>query len=161
METLDGTFALHSNEDKLAFVRPNSLTVATQLLTLPTPPVIQMHSKALLSSLHSSKLQYHSYKDNALLHHVLTSITSMTSAEVIDLDAESYYRLVLIVRGIAVARPQNLVKFADAHTSIQDIVLHDPLDDTSGKEHSYLISGKNLAFHLFCVKSYCLCSLFF
>lgn len=44
-----------------------------------------------------------------------------------NLDAESYYRLVLIVRGIAVSRPQNLVKFADSHTSIQDVVLDDPL----------------------------------
>lgn len=56
----------------------------------------------------------------------------MTSAESIDLDAESYYRLVLIVRGIAVSRPQNLVKFADSHTSIQDIVLEDPLESKPG-----------------------------
>lgn len=45
-----------------------------------------------------------------------------------DLDAESYYRLVLIVRGIAVSRPNNLVKFADSHASLQDVVLEDPLE---------------------------------
>lgn len=131
LETLDGTFSVHLNEDKLTVVRTNSLKVATQLLTLPTPPLIQIHSKALLSSLHSTKQQYHSYKDQALLQHVLTSITAMTRAE--DLDAESYYRLVLIVRGIAVARPQNLVKFTDGHTSIQDIILDDPLENKPGK----------------------------
>lgn len=43
------------------------------------------------------------------------------------IDAENYYRLVMIVRGIAVARPQNLVKFADSQASIQDVVLDDPL----------------------------------
>lgn len=51
----------------------------------------------------------------------------MTPEERTNIDAENYYRLVLIVRSIAVARPQNLVKFCDAHTSIQDIVLDDPL----------------------------------
>lgn len=44
-----------------------------------------------------------------------------------DIDAENFYRLVLIVRGIAVSRPQNLVKFADMFTTEQDITLDDPL----------------------------------
>jgi len=48
-------------------------------------------------------------------------------SEVTNLDAESFYRLVLIVRGIAVSRPQNLLKFADSHASIQDVALEDPL----------------------------------
>lgn len=134
LETLDGTFSLQFNEDKLTTVRPNCLKIATQLLTLPTPPLIQIHSKALLSSLHSTKLQYNNYKDQALLQHVLTSITAMTTAETIDLDAESYYRLVLIIRGIAVTRPQNVIKFADSHSSIQDLVLDDPLESKTGKK---------------------------
>lgn len=57
----------------------------------------------------------------------------MTKSEIIDLDAENYYRLVLIVRGIAVARPQNLVKFTDGHGSIQDVVLEDPLASKQSK----------------------------
>lgn len=34
-----------------------------------------------------------------------------------DIDAENFYRLVLIVRNIAVARPNNLAKFADQHAA--------------------------------------------
>lgn len=34
-----------------------------------------------------------------------------------DIDAENFYRLVLIVRNIAVARPSNLAKFADQHAA--------------------------------------------
>lgn len=34
-----------------------------------------------------------------------------------DIDAENFYRLVLIVRNIAVARPGNLAKFADQHSA--------------------------------------------
>lgn len=133
LETLDGTFSLQWSEDKLASVKPICLKVATQLLTLPAPPLFQIHSKALMSSLFSNKQQYHSYKDQALLQHVVTSISAMTNAEIIDLDAESYYRLVLIVRGIAVSRPQNLIKFTDGHTNIQDITLDDPLETKPGK----------------------------
>lgn len=132
LETLDGIFSLQWNEDKLASVRPICLKVTTQLLTLPTPPLFQIHSKALLSSLYLNKQQYHNYKDQALLQHVVTSIASMTNAEIIDLDAESYYRLVLIVRGIAVARPQNLVKFTDGNSCLQDVILDDPLEVKSG-----------------------------
>ena len=33
-----------------------------------------------------------------------------------DIDAENFYRLVLIVRSIAVTRPQNLYKFAEQHS---------------------------------------------
>ncbi|RZB39229.1 zf-UBR domain containing protein [Asbolus verrucosus] len=125
LEALDGSFSLYPLEDK--YKQP-TLKIATQLLTLPTPPLIQIHSKALLSSLHSSRQLYHNYKDQALLQHVLTSLNSMTESETKEIDAESYYRLILIVRGIAVARPQNLVKFSDSHTCIQDVVLDDPLD---------------------------------
>lgn len=34
-----------------------------------------------------------------------------------DIDAENFYRLVLIVRSIAVTRPQNLFKFAEQHSA--------------------------------------------
>lgn len=132
LETLDGTFSLQCNEDKLTPVKPNCLKVSTKLLTLPIPPLIQIHSKSLLSSLHATKQQYHNYKDQALLQHVLTSVTAMTNSEIIDLDAESYYRLLLIVRGIAVARPQNLVKFTEGHSSIHDVVFEDPLRTDPG-----------------------------
>ncbi|XP_008200345.2 E3 ubiquitin-protein ligase UBR4 isoform X1 [Tribolium castaneum] len=125
LEALDGSFSLHPIEDK--YKQP-TLKLATQLLTLPTPPLIQIHSKALLSSLHSSRQLYHNYKDQALLQHVLSSLNSMTESDTKEIDAESFYRLILIVRGIAVSRPQNLVKFSDSHTCIQDIVLDDPLD---------------------------------
>lgn len=64
------------------------------------------------------------------MQHVLQSLNEMIEIDpknYSNIDAENYYRLVLIIRSIAIARPQNLVKFADAHTSIQDIVLDDPL----------------------------------
>ncbi|KAK9707802.1 hypothetical protein QE152_g27615 [Popillia japonica] len=132
LEVLDGSFSLYSTEEKMLSHKSSCIKVATQLLTLPTPICMQMFSKSLLASLHTTKQLYHSYKDQALLQHVLMTLSAMLEVDPAknqtDIDAESYYRLVLIVRGIAVARPQNLVKFTDSHTSIQDVVLDDPLD---------------------------------
>lgn len=34
-----------------------------------------------------------------------------------DIDAENFYRLVLIVRGIAICRANNLAKFAEQYTN--------------------------------------------
>ncbi|CAH0559665.1 unnamed protein product [Brassicogethes aeneus] len=137
LESLDGSFSLSTSEEKHSAYKPQTLKIATQLLTIPTPPSVQVQAKALLSTLHSSKQQYHAYKDQALLQHVLASLTAITAdAEKADVDAESFYRLVLIVRGIAIARPQNLVKFADAYTSIQDVVVDDPLEPRNApREH--------------------------
>lgn len=64
-------------------------------------------------------------------------------SEVTNLDAESFYRLVLIVRGIAVSRPQNLVKFADSHASIQDVVLEDPLVARNSTQKNDEKEGEN------------------
>ncbi|XP_066149479.1 E3 ubiquitin-protein ligase UBR4 isoform X2 [Euwallacea fornicatus] len=135
-KSLDSSLYIYTSEEKFAKLKPAALKIATQLLTLPTPPSIQVHSKALMLTLHPTKQQYHAYKDQALLDHVSINLTAMTDQKdsgITDLDAESYYRLVLIVRGIAVSRPQNLMKFADSHASIHDIVLVDPLE-TKDKE---------------------------
>jgi len=53
-------------------------------------------------------------QDQALLNHVHQSLAVL--AEVTDprdLDAEAFYRLVLSARGVAVARPYNLARFAE------------------------------------------------
>lgn len=142
LEVLDAAFPLYTAEDKIATHRTAAIQTTTKLLTLPTPPSMQMHSKALLSSLHTTKQSYHNFKDQALLQHVVNNLNAMIELDHKDrskIDAENYYRLVMIVRSIAVARPQNLVKFADTHTSIQDVVLDDPL----GKFFKYLYANNN------------------
>lgn len=131
LEVLDSSFSLFlTSDDKLSVHKTSAMEVATKLLCLPTPTSVQMYTKALLSALHTSRHLYHNYKDQALLTHVLESLARMrevqNGGDIID--AESYYRLLLIVRGVAVARPHNLAKFADNHAAgLQEIVLNDPL----------------------------------
>ena len=54
------------------------------------------------------------FQDQALLNHVHQSLAALRDVQdPRDLDAEAFYRLVLTARGVAVARPYNLAKFAD------------------------------------------------
>jgi len=65
LEVLDGCFTLYGNattdENKTA-QRTVAVEVATQLLTLPTPVCVQLHTKCLLAALHTTRAAYHSYK---------------------------------------------------------------------------------------------------
>lgn len=49
---------------------------------------------------------------------MLESLKTMREAnDPADIDAENFYRLVLIVRAIAVSRPHNLAKFAEQYAN--------------------------------------------
>jgi hypothetical protein len=65
LEVLDGCFTLYgstaTDENKVA-QRTAAVDVATQLLTLPTPVCVQLHTKCLLAALHPTRAAYHSYK---------------------------------------------------------------------------------------------------
>lgn len=62
-----------------------------------------------------------------MLTHVLDTLKAMRETEdPCDIDAENFYRLVMIVRSIAVTRPQNLHKFAEQHST-------KPIDENSSK----------------------------
>lgn len=49
-----------------------------------------------------------------------------------DIDAENFYRLVLIVRAIAVSRPHNLAKFAEQYANKS-------IDESTGMYHKSLM----------------------
>ncbi|XP_014478762.1 PREDICTED: protein purity of essence isoform X5 [Dinoponera quadriceps] len=119
LEVLESSFILSSHDDNnKPSLKSTAIDVASRLLILPTPPSVQMHTTALLAALHNTKQAYHFHKDHALLSHVLESLRSMREAnDSCDIDAENFYRLVLIVRAIAVSRPQNLAKFAEQYAN--------------------------------------------
>lgn len=59
-------------------------------------------------------------QDYALLTYVQQSLSQLRSIQdPQDLDAEAFYRLVLITRGVAVTRPHNLAKFADTRVEYE------------------------------------------
>ncbi|ESP04880.1 hypothetical protein LOTGIDRAFT_156120, partial [Lottia gigantea] len=109
LEVLDGAFATSKTPEEKDQSREKALEVATRLLTLPTPNTVQQHTKSLLASLFSTKHNYHNHKDQAQLVHVMKKISSEGS----DMDVESFQRLVITAQSVAVARPGNLIKFAE------------------------------------------------
>ena len=66
LEVLDGCFTLLGNtpDELKAQQKTSAVEVSTSLLILPTPISMQLHTKSLLSALHSSKAAYHNYKVN-------------------------------------------------------------------------------------------------
>ena len=62
LEVLVSSFTLSSSDDTKSSLRSTAVEVASNLLTLPTPPPVQIQTTALLSALHNSKLSYHSHK---------------------------------------------------------------------------------------------------
>ena len=62
LEVLVSSFTLSSNDDTKSSLRSTAVEVASKLLTLPTPPQVQVHTTALLAALHNSKSSYHSHK---------------------------------------------------------------------------------------------------
>lgn len=62
LEVLESSFTLSSNDESKSSLRNTAIDVASGILTLPTPPSVQMHTTALLAALHSSKVSYHSHK---------------------------------------------------------------------------------------------------
>ncbi|XP_052093919.1 E3 ubiquitin-protein ligase UBR4-like [Mytilus californianus] len=118
LEVLDGAFVNTSASDKDP-TRETALTIATKLLTLPTPPSVQQHTKSLMASLFPNMASYYNHKDQAQLVHVMDSL----SKEELDLDVEAYQRLLVTARSVAVARASNLVKFAETGTSAKEEIL--------------------------------------
>jgi hypothetical protein len=65
LEVMDGYFTLFGSaatDETKAAQRIAAVDVATQLLTLPTPVCVQLHTKCLLAALHPTRGAYHSYK---------------------------------------------------------------------------------------------------
>lgn len=64
LEVLDGCFTLVGNTTDEFKLQQKALAieVSTSLLSLPTPYFVQLHTKSLLSALHSSKAAYQNYK---------------------------------------------------------------------------------------------------
>ncbi|KAJ8734252.1 hypothetical protein PYW07_014803 [Mythimna separata] len=84
---------------------------ARRLLCAPAPPHLHARAQCLLMALHST--HYHQYKDQAILKYVCTSLRELRdTADPHNIDPEAYFRLVLLARGVAVARPHHLVMYS-------------------------------------------------
>ena len=78
LEVLELSFNVPSNDENKLSLKATAIEVASQLLILPTPPPVQMHTTALLAALHPSKQAYHLHKVSKSLNvYIITVITIM------------------------------------------------------------------------------------
>ncbi|XP_072935202.1 E3 ubiquitin-protein ligase UBR4 isoform X5 [Epargyreus clarus] len=84
---------------------------ARKLLCAPASAHLHARAQCLLRAIHQG--HYHQFKDQAILRYVCSSLRELRdTADARNIDPEAYFRLVLLARGVAVARPQHLVKFS-------------------------------------------------
>ncbi|XP_023302423.2 protein purity of essence [Lucilia cuprina] len=118
LEVLDCSLSLlgQGNSAVLpAAIKQKATKTATSLLLLPTANQVQVQSRYVLATLFGNRQAYHNYKDYEMLVYVYNELqtlkTKLDSRESLrDIDPEAFYRLVLMVRAIATARPQSLTK---------------------------------------------------
>uniref|UniRef100_A0A182FS89 Uncharacterized protein n=2 Tax=Anopheles albimanus TaxID=7167 RepID=A0A182FS89_ANOAL len=91
--------------------RQSAIDVATTMILYPTVNVLQHDARNVLMTCHSSKGSYHAYKDREILNYIHSQLKQMfETVNHRDIDPEAYYRAVLMMRSIAIQRPQAMAK---------------------------------------------------
>ncbi|CAD5111184.1 DgyrCDS518 [Dimorphilus gyrociliatus] len=103
LQFLDSSLKLWKNDKRQIL-----LDLCTNIITLPTSKILEQSASGLLASLHNSRTAYHIHKDDCQLQYVMNMFGSSTS-----MDSDTFQRLLVIIRSIAVARPYNLTKFCE------------------------------------------------
>lgn len=126
LEVLDCGLALLGGVNVDAAVKQKSMEVATKVLLHPLPNLVQNQAKSVLATLLGNQTAYNAYKDKEILSEVNSELEKLKKVrDVRNIDPEAFYRLVLLTRNIAVARPQSLAKIAsDNQFEIVQSLMH-------------------------------------
>lgn len=112
LEVLDsGLGILGASKSEDPQLRKKAIEIATYLLLYPLPNVVQNQAKWVLATLHPNRTAYNSYKDKEILSEVNSELEKLKNIrDLRNVDPEAFFRLVVLTRNIAVARPQTLTK---------------------------------------------------
>lgn len=113
LEVLDSGLELlsSSNLDLDPQLRNKCIALSTILILNPCPNPVQNQAKCVLATLLGNRQSYHVYKDTMILKSVFDQLKELDAIEVVHtIDPELFYRLVLLTRSIALARPSSLAK---------------------------------------------------
>uniref|UniRef100_A0A182NQY2 UBR-type domain-containing protein n=1 Tax=Anopheles dirus TaxID=7168 RepID=A0A182NQY2_9DIPT len=111
LHVLDSGITLLGGPNSDDNYRQTAIDVATNLILFPTVNVVQQDARNVLMTCHPNKAAYHTYKDKEILNDIYRQLKQMyESTDSGDIDPEAFYRSVLMMRGIAIQRPQAMAK---------------------------------------------------
>lgn len=114
LEVLDCGLALLGGSTVDETVKKKAMDVATAMLLYPLPHIVQHQSKCVLATLLGNRTVYNAYKDREILTEVNTELERLKNIrDIHNIDPEAFFRLVVMTRCIAIARPQSLAKICE------------------------------------------------
>ncbi|ESN92600.1 hypothetical protein HELRODRAFT_189522 [Helobdella robusta] len=148
MEIVNDCFAVSPSLSEDKRVRKMTLDFTTNLLTLATPELVQLHNQALMSTLFSNKASYCWHKDLAHMQQLAKQLDQFFNCSNnndnnddendVDILAERFQKSVSAVGAISQLRPQNVVKFVELQLQQQQQQGDDEDDrddnDTAGEK---------------------------
>ena len=109
LEILEGCFTIEATPNNIEDHKKIALEITTNILAINSSNQVDGNNKALLSTLFTTKQNYHQHKDETMLKQVAEP------DKIVTMDVEKFEKMVYEVRTVATARPSNLTKFSETY----------------------------------------------
>lgn len=113
LHTIDVTLKLKSllapnEEDNTAPLTNQISDYASEILVMPVSASLVLRAKSLLACVHTSRVSYHNFIDEIMLKYAYDKLNSTNLDGSLGIDSEEFFRILLMVRSIAIHRMHNL-----------------------------------------------------
>lgn len=96
------------DESPLSELTPQISDHASEIVVMPVSASLVLRAKSLLSCVHTSRASYYSFIDEIMLRYAYEKLNTCNLTGTVGIDSEEFFRILLMVRSIAIHRMQNL-----------------------------------------------------